>query len=366
MDTMIVPDKKRYEEGFREVHFMPRSFRQCGGKGEMLKQISLISCMILLVTLALPAAQAGSLVLTLDTKNEYNLGEPIYISGNLTENGVPVADALVAIQVDDPHNNHFIVRTVPTGGTPTGPWAVSILQFITCDSTGNPKSNFTRGGGVGLKVTVRNNAINQQHVSIPVTLCYSNMVPFLVYMLFDEDMSPQSSETTYVYPIGTVPVDAVLGGAFAYASTLSGWPKNNGYALSPENSTSFNILSGGGGGGASYASEEFRTLSSPGEFNMTFRTNGYGGFTGNYTVTATSLYQYFYVSAQKTFNVYLVGDVNGDGKVRVDDVLLVAQHFGLNEGDPGWNPQCDLTGDGKVRVDDILLVAQAFGKYGSP
>jgi hypothetical protein len=58
--------------------------------------------------------------------------------------------------------------------------------------------------------------------------------------------------------------------------------------------------------------------------------------------------------------------VNGDRKVRVDDVLLVAQHFGLNEGDPGWNPQCDLTGDGKVRVDDVLIVAQGFGKEWIP
>ena len=64
--------------------------------------------------------------------------------------------------------------------------------------------------------------------------------------------------------------------------------------------------------------------------------------------------------------VTLLADVNGDRKVRVDDVLLVAQHFGLNEGDPGWNPQCDLTGDGKVRVDDVLIVAQGFGKEWIP
>jgi len=60
-------------------------------------------------------------------------------------------------------------------------------------------------------------------------------------------------------------------------------------------------------------------------------------------------------------------DVNQDGKIRVDDILLVAQHFGLNgppyknPPDPGWDPRADATGDGKVRVDDILIVSRHFG-----
>jgi hypothetical protein len=114
-----------------------------------------------------------------------------------------------------------------------------------------------------------------------------------------------------------------------------------------------------------YVSEEFQGLSSPGEFNLTFRTNGYGGIIGNYTATAASLYGTSFASAQKEIQVLLIGDVTGDLKVRVNDVLLVAQHFGLNEGDPGWDPRCDITGDGKIRVDDVLIVAQAFGKYGT-
>ena len=45
----------------------------------------------------------------------------------------------------------------------------------------------------------------------------------------------------------------------------------------------------------------------------------------------------------------------------------MALAFGLNEGDPGWDPRYDLSpppdGDGKIRVDDVLVVAMAFGKY---
>ncbi len=335
----------------------------------MLKRAALISCLVLVVVMALPNARAEGFILTLNVKDKNNLGDLISVLGNLTQNGVPVADALVAIEVDNPHNM-TLMRTVTTGGTPTGPWPAENLQFFTCDSGGYPKSSFNRGASFGLKVTVRNNLANKQHVNVTITLFYSNMMPFFVYDLYNEDMDPEATVTTYVYG-PQIPFNALVGQAFAYASTLSGWPKNGGRALCPENSTSFSIASGGGGAGATQVPEEFGTLSLPGEFNMTFRTNGFGGLTGNYVATAASLYHLSYASTQEEFNVYLIGDNNGDGKVRVDDILYEAQHFGLNgppyknPPDPGWDPVCDWNGDGKIRVDDILICAQAYGKSGS-
>jgi parallel beta-helix repeat protein len=56
-----------------------------------------------------------------------------------------------------------------------------------------------------------------------------------------------------------------------------------------------------------------------------------------------------------------VGDVNWDGKVRVDDVMLGANAFGSNEGDPRWNPDADVNGDKRIRVNDILIIARNFG-----
>jgi parallel beta-helix repeat protein len=58
----------------------------------------------------------------------------------------------------------------------------------------------------------------------------------------------------------------------------------------------------------------------------------------------------------------LIGDVNGDGKVLIDDLLLVVSAFGSNSGDPRWNPFADVNGDGRVRIDDALTVALNFGK----
>lgn len=88
---------------------------------------------------------------------------------------------------------------------------------------------------------------------------------------------------------------------------------------------------------------------------------------GNYSVTLTikddvsrtSTISYIVQVQNRTFPPW---DVNQDGKVRVDDVLIVAQHFGMNQGDPNWDPRADINGDNKVRVDDILLVAQHFGE----
>jgi hypothetical protein len=67
----------------------------------------------------------------------------------------------------------------------------------------------------------------------------------------------------------------------------------------------------------------------------------------------------------------LVGDVNGDGKVDMKDIGVVAKAFGsygpdyLYPGSPptqGWNPAADLNSDGKIDMIDVAIVASNFGK----
>jgi len=74
--------------------------------------------------------------------------------------------------------------------------------------------------------------------------------------------------------------------------------------------------------------------------------------------------------ADNTFtygNVLMVheGDVDGDRKVRVNDVLAVAMAFGSNCGEPEYDPNCDITCDNKIRVGDVLAAAMQFG-WGPP
>jgi len=58
----------------------------------------------------------------------------------------------------------------------------------------------------------------------------------------------------------------------------------------------------------------------------------------------------------------ILGDVNGDGKVDIKDVGIVARAFGATPSDPRWNPAADLNGDGKIDIRDIAIVAANFGK----
>jgi len=58
----------------------------------------------------------------------------------------------------------------------------------------------------------------------------------------------------------------------------------------------------------------------------------------------------------------VVGDVNGDGKVDMKDLAMVARCFGAKPSDPRWNPACDLTGDGKIDMIDLATVAAHFGR----
>jgi hypothetical protein len=63
-----------------------------------------------------------------------------------------------------------------------------------------------------------------------------------------------------------------------------------------------------------------------------------------------------------TVMVTVPGDVNGDGKVRIDDILAVALAFGLDLNDPTYVSNLDVNGDDKIRVDDILITTLNFGQ----
>ena len=59
-------------------------------------------------------------------------------------------------------------------------------------------------------------------------------------------------------------------------------------------------------------------------------------------------------------------DINGDGIVDYVDFGLLMIAFGLEEGDPGWNPYADIDDSGSVNIDDYFNLAVAFGQPGSP
>ena len=60
--------------------------------------------------------------------------------------------------------------------------------------------------------------------------------------------------------------------------------------------------------------------------------------------------------------------MNSGGKVRIGAVLAVALRFGADYGGPpnsngySYDANCDINDDLKIRIDDVLAAAQHFGQ----
>jgi hypothetical protein len=106
---------------------------------------------------------------------------------------------------------------------------------------------------------------------------------------------------------------------------------------------------------------------------FTFNTSGLP--CGNNTISGqASIVPFEFNTTNNVFvdgvlKIRIVGDINGDGKVDIEDVATAAKAFGSKPGNPRWNPDADITGneylvpDGVVNIMDIALIAKNFGKH---
>jgi len=66
-------------------------------------------------------------------------------------------------------------------------------------------------------------------------------------------------------------------------------------------------------------------------------------------------------SAYLSLRVAKPGDVNGDGKINVLDLIVVARAIGTRPGDAKWDPNADVKEDKRINVLDLILVAHYLG-----
>lgn len=60
-------------------------------------------------------------------------------------------------------------------------------------------------------------------------------------------------------------------------------------------------------------------------------------------------------------NLVACHDVNGDGKVTLSDLIIVAAHYGAVLGGPNYVPLYDVNSDGRINLTDLIILAAAYG-----
>jgi peptidoglycan/xylan/chitin deacetylase (PgdA/CDA1 family) len=59
----------------------------------------------------------------------------------------------------------------------------------------------------------------------------------------------------------------------------------------------------------------------------------------------------------------LAGDLNNDGKVSIQDLVILSNAYGSKPGDANWNPNADIDNDGKVDLTDLTLLCINYGQH---
>jgi len=91
-----------------------------------------------------------------------------------------------------------------------------------------------------------------------------------------------------------------------------------------------------------------------GTMSITARVAGYLPHSSQVTINSAN--------PNVAVNIVLVsGDLNGDGRVNVLDIVIISQAFGSVHGSTNWDLRADINLDGKVDVLDLVAVTRNFG-----
>jgi hypothetical protein len=61
--------------------------------------------------------------------------------------------------------------------------------------------------------------------------------------------------------------------------------------------------------------------------------------------------------------VTISGDVDGNFKVQLNDLVSLAHAYGSKLGDSNWNPNADIDGNLVVGLSDLVMLAQHYGQH---
>ena len=92
----------------------------------------------------------------------------------------------------------------------------------------------------------------------------------------------------------------------------------------------------------------------------------------NYTKTENATHYFLYFTYSHSFHTIemkptLIGDLNGDRKINIFDVVVVTAAYDAVPADARWNQLADLAAPwNKINIFDVVVVTRAYGKEWTP
>jgi len=305
------------------------------------------------------AHTSPGLVITVTTDEQtYYPGKPVQILVNLTLDGTPVTDGLVGLQIQDPKNELFIIRTLTTGITPPTTPYIGVRFLIPCNSSGKPKESFRIGTLAYFNMTVTNYDIESRDVLMTVSTYYSNNTTQIPFGLASVKAKISGHTTSSFIVSIPIPEDAPLGNASAYGNAYTDWPQIGGTPYCVERTATFEITNSNTGASQT-TQNDFIPLQADetGDYNITF-TLPKNAKPGNYAVYTTSRYLGEETFNSTTLKILVLGDIDRDGDIDFLDLYLFRQAYVY-----GYDPDADLDFNGVIDYRDLYIFRQNYITY---
>jgi hypothetical protein len=220
---------------------------------------------------------------------------------------------------------------------------------------GTPQNNFRIGEIAYIGVTVYNDA-EHSFSAVVIANVYDSSTGSLGVNFLQTSFAPgQTSFVLLPFPLQPL---ATSGNATAYASIFSDFVENGGIPLSLESEATFTISGSAQGGPLSMDQPSRGSYGTALMIHYAPQSNS----TGEYAVYVATTYMGKNATQRGQLQMILGGDINNDGTVNLNDLVLLARAYGSKPGDSNWNPPADLNGDGKVSLADLVILARTYGR----
>jgi PKD repeat protein len=204
-----------------------------------------ISCFFIILLLAISVAINAKVdfsvgaspiqVTVLAGEPEKHTRENVTLQGNVSRNGLPVTDSLVALEIRDGRNTPLLFRTL-TVGTPAENWALEITDIVIRDpSTMNLMNVVKIGTSPFFGVTLRNRQLVDRTAHVTVTFVDASRTPIITSEGDVPVAAGQSAEYSFQRYI---PAWATSGLASVICNAYTGSPSIGGVPYTPEKTAS--------------------------------------------------------------------------------------------------------------------------------